>query len=108
MSWRYQPVIVLDHGGDFCTLCEVYFDDADRLIRWGQPMPSASGEDVSQLQSDLVRMLVDSYSWVPVQYDDLRVGMTFERALTMEERENIARMVEFMRTVAGKVRELPK
>lgn len=36
-------------------------------------------------------MLVDAYSWVPVNYNDLKVGMKFERAITMEQREALAK-----------------
>jgi hypothetical protein len=101
MPWRYQPVIVTDKsgiGGDTFCLCEVYFDDkaSGVLKSWGQPFRDAVGDDIEDLRGELVRMLTDSYSWVPVRYDDLKVGMTFERALTTEQRESIARLVELV------------
>lgn len=97
MLLRYQPVIVTDappHSEKYLSLCEVYFDGGDCLRAWSKPCLWPCGNDVSELQGELVRMLVDSYSWVPVPYEELHTGMMFERALDMEQREGIARMVE--------------
>lgn len=97
MPWRYQPVIVKDESGlgdvEFC-LIEAYFDEEHKLTNWTRPQIAPGGTTPEELQGDLVHMLTDAYSWVPVPYESLKEGMTFERALTMEQRESIARMVE--------------
>ena|SRR3990167_10757470 len=96
MPWRYQPVIVTESDGDeSCGICELYFDDSGDLTRWtANPFIYPAGETIQGLTSDLIRMLMDAYSWVPVRFAELRPGMTFERALSQEQREGIARMVE--------------
>lgn len=95
-GWRYQAVIVTDPGGTIsCGICELYFDENDRLKHWTtDPFMYPAGFTVEELKFDLIRMLMDSYSWVPVNFEDLKVGMTFERALTQAERDDIADMIQ--------------
>ena len=39
-----------------------------------------SGDTLDELIEELTRMLRDAREWTPVDFDDLRVGMRFERA----------------------------
>lgn len=76
-GWRYQPVIVDD---EFIMLCECYFDTSDKLIAWDtEPGVSAVGTTLTELANDLHLMLANTQGWKPVRFEDLRVGMTFER-----------------------------
>jgi hypothetical protein len=75
---RDQPVIVDD---EFIMLCECYFDTSDKLIAWDtDPGTSAVGTTIAELANDLHLMLANTRVWKPVRFEDLRVGMTFERA----------------------------
>lgn len=79
-GWRYQPVYRDDPGGRSITLCECYFDADGRLEAWTEdPAMHPQGETTEELSRDIARMLADAYKWVPVAFDDLHVGMTFER-----------------------------
>ena len=47
----------------------------------GEPVGKhPSGDTIEELIEDLTRMLRDAREWKPVDFDDLRVGMRFERA----------------------------
>lgn len=80
-TWRYQPVWMTDtNGEDAFYVIEVYLDDKGRLERW-QADPEdtlPAGNDLEDLQGELVNMLVDAFRWKPVRCDELRVGMAFE------------------------------
>lgn len=77
--WRYQPVYRDDPAGRAVTLCECHFDADGRLSSWtADPAMEPMGEDIEELRRDLARMMADAYKWVPVPFDDLHVGMTFE------------------------------
>lgn len=76
-EWRYQPVVVDD---EFVMLCECYFDRDDKLVSWeAEPGSPAAGLTVAELADDLNRMLAATGEWRPVRFEDLRVGMVFER-----------------------------
>lgn len=92
MPWRYQPVIVQEN----CfVICECHFDDDGKLMSWTDGGIHPSGEDdISELTSDICMMLTDAYSYVPVKYEDLKVGMIFDKKVTMEQRRALAKFVE--------------
>lgn len=97
MSWRYQPIWWEDSGGRTYGLCEMYFDQRDRLTRWSaEPFTWPQGDDMEELTNDIVMMLVDAYRWRPVAFADLRAGMTFEKAIDSKQAEALAQMVERM------------
>ena len=84
--WRYQTVRVnyREYPDDpELIIIEVYLDGADdSLCAWNaEPVGKRpSGETIEALIEDLTRMLRDAREWEPVDFDDLRVGMRFERA----------------------------
>ena len=80
MTWRFQPVYREHHGERFYTLCEVYLETDGALHYWTeQPDISAIGDTIAELIEDLQNMMSDAALWKPVPFDDLHVGMTFER-----------------------------
>jgi len=91
--WRYQTVRVKYHeypDDSELVIIEVYLDRADgSLCAWTtEPVGKRpSGETVEELIEDLTRMLRDAREWKPVDFDDVRVGMRFERT----EAEDTAR-----------------
>jgi hypothetical protein len=84
--WRYQTVRVRypEYPDDpELVIIEVYLDRADdALCAWSaEPVGKhPSGDTVDELIEELTRMLRDAREWTPVDFDDLRVGMRFERA----------------------------
>ena len=84
--WRYQAVRVKyrEYPDDpELIIIEVYLDRADdSLYAWSaEPVGKRpSGETIEELIEDLTRMLRDAREWKPVDFEDLRVGMQFERA----------------------------
>lgn len=79
-GWRYQPVYQDDASGRIISLCECYFGVDGRLTSWTEsPAMIPQGETMDELTDDLSLMLAASYKWMPVSFDSLRVGMTFER-----------------------------
>jgi hypothetical protein len=84
--WRYQTVRVKyrEYPDDpELIIIEVYLSRADDSLRaWGaEPVGKRpSGETIEELIEELTRMLRDAREWKPVDFDDLRVGMRFERA----------------------------
>lgn len=91
-GWRYQPVIVSDEHGQRISLCEVYFDGmSGELDTWtDSPSIHAEGETIEELTSDLSRMIMDAFKWVPVPFESLHVGMKFQRAIDQETAEKLA------------------
>ena len=91
--WRYQTVRVnyREYPDDpELIIIEVYLDGADdSLCAWNaEPVGKRpSGETIDALIEDVTRMLRDVREWEPVDFEDLRVGMRFERA----EAEDAAR-----------------
>jgi hypothetical protein len=84
--WRYQAVRVdypaYPDNSEFLII-GVYLDRADdRLYAWSSEPASKrpSGDTYAELLDDLIRMLQEAREWKPVAFDDLRVGMRFERA----------------------------
>ena len=95
MNWRYQPIYYMSGGSPVYGLAEVYLDDDGRLENWTESTHiEASGGTLNELTADLNRMVVDAYRWVPVVYSDLRVGYKFEQAISPEQAEALANMVE--------------
>ena len=95
--WRYQPVFYEFDGSTVFGLCEVYFDDDRQLKNWTEARYiEPSGESLHELTQDLTHMLVDAYRWVPVPYSALKVDSTFERAISPEQAEALAQMVQAM------------
>jgi len=84
--WRYQTVRVNYRGypdDPELIIIEVYLDRADdSLCAWSaEPVGKRpSGETMEALIEDLTRMLREAREWMPVDFDDLRVGMRFEPA----------------------------
>jgi hypothetical protein len=91
--WRYQAVRVnyREYPDDpELVIIEVYLDRADDSLYAWSAEPAGkrpSGETIEELIEDLTRMLRDAREWEPVDFDDLRIGMRFERA----EAEDTAR-----------------
>lgn len=84
--WRYQTVRVnyREYPDDpELIIIEVYVDARDgSLCAWNEePVGKRpSGETIAELIEDLTRMLREAREWEPVDFDDLRLGMRFERA----------------------------
>lgn len=79
-GWRYQPVFRDDPlVGRTFSLVEMYFDNDDKLEDWTEKGVTPEGEDMEELMTDFRHMIVDAMKWVPMPFDSLRVGMTFER-----------------------------
>ena len=94
MSWRYQPVFIEQDGERFYSLCEVYFDDAEKFIGWTEcEAIAAGGEDMERLTNDLARMMTDAFSWEPVRFTDLKLSIIFKRRISMEYRNRLADFV---------------
>jgi hypothetical protein len=84
--WRYQAVRVdypaYPDDPEYLVI-EVCLSRANnRLCSWSAEPASKrpSGDTYAELLDDLMRMLQDAREWKPVAFDDLRVGMRFERA----------------------------
>jgi hypothetical protein len=108
MPWRYQPVYTEDEGGRSYSICEVYFDEAGNLTQWTvNPAIEPRGEDWESLSEDLVRMLVDTYSWMPIRFEDIKAGVVFQKRISMDDRQDIAAFIEHS-TGAFKRAEPPK
>ena len=58
-------------------------DKRGKLRFWSQ-VCEPSGETVDELIHDLQYMTEDVSIWQPVEYDSLKVGMTFERIVEVE------------------------
>jgi len=88
--WRYQAVGVDNPAypdDPEYLIIEVHLSRADdRLCSWSaEPASKRPGGDTyAELLDDLMRMLQDAREWKPVAFDDLRVGMQFERAEVKE------------------------
>ena len=84
--WRYQAVRVKyrEYPDDpELIIIEVYLDRADdSLCAWSAEAVGKrpSGETIDELIEDLMRMVRDAREWKLVDFDDLRIGMRFERA----------------------------
>jgi hypothetical protein len=100
-TWRYQPIFQEHDGERYYSLCEVYFDEDEKLSSWTAKAEMAPiGEDVADLVGSLSRMWVDALSWEPVRFSDLKPGMIFERKLANEERKSLAaRLEQFARSL---------
>lgn len=97
VRWRYQPVVRGDENGFVFSLCEVYLDEDGALENWTEdPAMTPSGENIGELSSDLTRMIADALSWKPVVFEKMEVGMTFEAAVSMEDRKEIADLIDRM------------
>jgi hypothetical protein len=93
-TWRYQPVFEEQDGIRSYSLCEVYFDEDGTLSTWTQtPVMAPSGEELGELTDDLVFMIADSFSWEPVRFSELKVGMTFEPKISLEERRKLTSVI---------------
>jgi len=83
--WCYQSVYTekTDSSGEVYrtyTVCEIFYDEEDRLIAWTEDSSIAPlADSLEGLTGDLKLMLHDITHWKPVAFGDLRVGMTFER-----------------------------
>lgn len=96
---RYQPVFDRD---ETCFLVEIWVDPVGRLLEWSrgaEPVQFPRGTSLAGMQSDIVRMYVDAWSWRPIAYDALRHGMTFEPRISIEERARLAEAFDKMRAV---------
>lgn len=99
MSWRYQPVYRDEPSGErWYSLCECYFDKADRLEGWTEKAAmGVMGNDPDDLRGSLSNMLLDAWKWTPVRFEDLAVGMKFTRAVTQEQCDMIAETLEWLK-----------
>lgn len=82
IRWRYQPVVLpkknKDHDDVFCII-EIAVDEQGCLYSWATEPSWSGGETVKELKSDLGLMARALLLWKPVNFDRLKVGMTFER-----------------------------
>ena len=101
MAWRYQPVFKDEAGERAFGLVEVYFNDDKTLKGWLTDLIRPIGNDLNDLRGELVHMLVDAHRWVPVDYDSLHAGMTFEYAMTDEQCERVARLCDRVSRMAS-------
>jgi len=93
-GWRYQPVFQQDDEDATYSICLVFCDANDKLTSWSaEPYRFAAGYTADELSDDLCRMWIDSIRWKPVDWAEMYVGMTFERALDDLECEHLAQMV---------------
>lgn len=80
MTWRYQPVFTVTRGEHVYSVCEVYFDEHERLKQWTtNPSMHPQGETCEELMGDLTMMVDAVIRWEPVAFESLMVGMTFAR-----------------------------
>lgn len=80
-GWRYQPVFRDETlVGRLFSLVELYFDEDDKLEDWtDSPGMAPCGDSADELYEDICHMLADSMRWLPVPFDSLKAGMTFQR-----------------------------
>lgn len=76
--WRYQAVWEEDESGKLFSVIEVYIRDG-KLEMWTEPT-RCTGESLDDLLNDLRRRHDDCSAYRPVAFEDLEVGMTFERS----------------------------
>lgn len=99
---RYQAVFDRDEHGETWSLVKISVDPVGRLLDWSrgtEPFQFPRGTSLAGMQSDIVRMYVDAWSWRPIGYDALRHGMTFEPIISIEERARLAEAFDKMRAV---------
>jgi len=89
-GWRYQTVYI-EHGtgdGEITreySLCEVYLDKNGKLDKWTESRSmSPMGESVEELIDDLQFMLNDAAKWKSVEFESMKVGMTFTKNTQFE------------------------
>lgn len=95
MGFRYQPIIRRTNANglqDECvSLAEVYLEDDDTLRSWTECLQVAPvGNDIEDLFGEIANMWISAMCWVPVLEDDLKVGMSFERAVDQKTRNELA------------------
>jgi len=93
-DFRWQPVYVKDEDAVFICLVDINKDG--KLEDWGSLNDGASGssDELSTMSIDLAHMFIDSIRWKRVNYDELRVGMTFERVSKETVKATVAKLVE--------------
>ena len=84
MMWRYQTVFKKTDEETFkFSLCEVYLDDDGKLEYWTENAEmTPCGETYDELLGDTKYMFEDAKKWLPVEFDKMEVGMTFEQVMT--------------------------
>jgi len=79
-SWRYQVVYIQNNESFEYSICEVYLDEFDKLEAWTNNFTiSPYGDSHQELIGDLQIMLEDVKKWKPVNFNELKVGMTFQK-----------------------------
>jgi len=84
-SWRYQTVYIERHNDDEeksreYSLCEVMLDKNGNLAHWTECRSmSPTGESVGELIDDIRYMLEDAEKWESVEFESMKVGMTFKK-----------------------------
>lgn len=78
VRWRYQAVWEEDESGKLFSVIEVYIQDG-KLDSWTEPS-RAAGESLDELLSDLRKRHADCSAYRPVAFEDLEVGIEFERS----------------------------
>ena len=105
MSWRYQPVYIVERGEKYFGLIEVYFDGAGKVQHWTTDFACPGGDDTDEMQRDLAHMMMDAYSWVPVPLDSLKPGQVLQALVSMEDRKGLA---DFISAAGGDLGRLSK
>lgn len=94
-AWRFQPVYAVFDEDRVYSLCRVYVMPDDTLDSWSEDAAIVpQGNDIEDLTGEMSRMIVDAWRWEPVAFADLKVGMSFQRRISPEQAEALARMVE--------------
>lgn len=98
MSWRYQAVWRDIQGERVFSVCELHFDDADRLDGWTESAEMwPGGGSFEELSRDLIAMYVDCARWAPIDFTTLAVGAHFDsftKLISRLEAESLAEMFE--------------
>ncbi|MDZ4342102.1 MAG: hypothetical protein U1E51_06645 [Candidatus Binatia bacterium] len=90
-------------------MAELYFNDAGELVRWSAEIGVwPAGETWEGLRMDLCKMLVDALAWEPVRFEDLHVGMRFVPLVSLDQRKEIADMLETSSGIFAQMRTLKK
>ena len=83
MSWRYQPVWIIDHDEKLFILIEVFFGDDGKMDGWTEYEKNRRYEPMGETQEDLVGELAlmfnDVQKWEAVEYDKMHVGQEFKK-----------------------------
>jgi len=93
-KWRYQPVYIEEGDTKVYSLIEAHFDEHGRLNSWTEDcFMHPQGESMDELRGDLTHMLANAWKWIPIRFSDLKIGMVLQRAISQEDAEGIADII---------------